>query len=297
MHTRGIIPSMLGAALVGWSALCSAEEAPAPKPPTFLPVDFESLPIGSLPPPPPDAAKPASVPKGSQVAGLTVAPAPEARAKTRSMASAIRAHKNKKRSPRKVMMLQVEAPELAALYVPSENVSEFDGDGAQRLSCDDRESVSSLRWEKLTLTPDGQAELAIQDVWFDSHSCAVAPGTASIVKLKAVAWEGTEPWLFAMRGETSLTLVMPKADDLTAGAMVGSTQTVRAGFTRVTLPLGRWGSGSIVANVRSLAFASPTDGGSGPLELTVELVQTMSEISPTLLVQTRSSPVASQDVD
>jgi hypothetical protein len=86
--------------------------------------------------------------------------------------------------------------------------------------------------------------------------------------------------------------------------MVGAPVTVRGGFTRVTLAVGRWGSASFVATLPSLELkAHPAPAPrehavrheeSVPLppavEVAVELVQTMAEKAPTLTVR-RSSVV------
>jgi hypothetical protein len=110
------------------------------------------------------------------------------------------------------------------------------------------------------------------------------------VSFKAVAWDGAKPWLFAMKDENSVTFLMPRANDFNADAMVGPATTVRGGFTRVTLPIGRWGSSSVVANLSSLELKPPpAESNDQPVEIAVELVQTMSEKSPTLLVR-RQAP-------
>jgi hypothetical protein len=169
-----------------------------------------------------------------------------------------------------------------------------------------------VRWETLTVSTDGAAKLEVRDMWFDARSCAIGSGPTTTSILRAIAWDEGKPWLFALRDEKSVTLVMPRSNDVSAEAMVGSPITVRGGFTRVTLPLGRWGSSSIVANLPTLSLDVPPqpnahqpnakkladsdDGDRQPVEVAVELVQTMSEASPTLLVRRRQpDAVASRE--
>ncbi len=95
---------------------------------------------------------------------------------------------------------------------------------------------------------------------------------------------------------------MPRSNEMAAEAMVGAPLTVRGAFTRVTLPLGRWGSGSLVASISSMTLeppkkskpgskpSHPSDGDESDqrsVEVSIELVQTMSETHPTLVVRTR----------
>jgi hypothetical protein len=110
--------------------------------------------------------------------------------------------------------------------------------------------------------------------------------------LKPVAWDHGKPLIFGMRSDTSVTFVMPRTNDANAESMVGSPVSVRGAFTRVTFPLGRWGAGSLLANVATRGFQSATGASTAaneqePLELGVELVQTMAEKYPTVLVRTR----------
>jgi hypothetical protein len=53
------------------------------------------------------------------------------------------------------------------------------------------------------------------------------------------------------------------------------------------MPLGRWGAGSVVAQLDALSGHSDDESDQRPVEVGIELVQTMSEKAPTLLVRTR----------
>ena len=88
-------------------------------------------------------------------------------------------------------------------------------------------------------------------------TCTAVEGPISRVALKAIAWDKDQPWLFAVRDESTVTFLLPRTDDVNADAMVGTAVTVRGGFTRVSLPIARWGSSSFVAHVPSLELKPP----------------------------------------
>jgi hypothetical protein len=152
-----------------------------------------------------------------------------------------------------------------------------------------------MRWEALATTAEGNATLAVRDLWFDAKTCAVGPGFEASVPLQAIAWDGGKPWLYAMRSHAGITLVMPRVSELRSDSMVGVPVSVRGDFTRITLPVGRWGSGSIVAQLESLASGDAEHRADQPVEVGIELVQTMSEKAPTLLVRTRRASVATPE--
>jgi hypothetical protein len=201
-----------------------------------------------------------------------------------------------------IVELAPAQPAISAMYVPAADGTDFEGESISRMICRRKEPLSAVRWETLQVAPDGSAKLQIQDLWFDSESCSVSSGSKTEVSFKAVAWDGAKPWLFAMKDDKSVTFLMPRANDVSADAMVGPATTVRGGFTRVTLPIGRWGSSSLVANLATLelklpttvpvastktqaAALPPTESSDQPVEVAVEIVQTMSEKAPTLLVR------------
>jgi hypothetical protein len=95
-----------------------------------------------------------------------------------------------------------------------------------------------------------------------------------------------------VRDDKAVTFLFPRTSDVSSDAMVGTPVTMRGGFTRISLPLGRWGSSSFVAHVPSLQFEPPSPAKPGsakadeePAEVAVEVVQTLSERSPTVLVR------------
>jgi len=273
-------------------------------------VDFASIPAGALPAVPAQASAPTSAPAARVTDAPRKSAAGELKVEPVSVKPSLkrstkRLHKKKKGGlPNRAVEIKPATASLGLLYTPAENVNEFDGDSPQRLSCGGRAEVAPLRWEKLTFEASGSARLEIDDLWFDPQSCSVWPGSTSVVTLKAIAWDKGVPWLFAMRSDSSVTFVMPRSNDMSAETMVGAPLTVRGGFTRVTMPIGRWGSASLLAELPSLSIDPPSKTGppskSGakapdgkdrpdprPVELGVELVQTMAEKYPTLLVRTR----------
>jgi hypothetical protein len=297
----------------------SDAEEPQPKPPQIVVVDFEGIPLGTLPEAPVEASAPETAPKG-RVTDLKVESVAE---KSSPKSSKKRLHKKKKKGapakPPRQVEIKPTLPGLGVLYVaPSENVGELETETTrsagemQRMSCDGRSKPSPLRWEKVVLSPDGSAHLQIDDLWFDPRSCALWPGSTSVTVLKPIAWENAKPWLYAVRGADSVTFVMPSSNEINAETMVGGPLTIRGAFTRVTMPLGRWGSGSMFASLPTLKLEAPSpppkrgakltsevapDSNQGPVELTVELVQTMAEKYPTLLVRTRDAVASNESID
>ncbi len=256
-------------------------------------VDVGTLPKGELPPLPAENEAPAAVPPWTQPASITVHSIGEMerrrRPSKRSISAPIKKPNAQKRTEKvKLVSIAPSAPTLDAIYAPSPEITEISGESSHRMSCSDRESIIPMRWESLSQTADGAARLDLRDIWFDGKSCAVGPGPEASVTLQAIAWEGGKPWLFAMQSRAGVTLILPKVADLSSESMIGTPIAMRGDFTRITLPLGRYGSGSIVAQVESLA--PPGESGTEPVEVGIEVVQTMSEKAPTLLVRTRRSP-------
>ena len=211
-------------------------------------VDVAALPMGALPALLADTEAPTGVPAFTQLSTVTVEVVEQAQRSQKlravhMLALAKGKTRTKKRpsTTTKIVSVSPAKHTLDALYFASADSLDQDGSSAQRMPCGDRESVTPLRWETLTMTPDGNATLEVRDLWFDAKTCAVGPGATKTVALRAVAWETGKPWLFAMRGHSGVTLVMPRTNEITSESMVGAPTSVRGDFTRVTLPVGRWG--------------------------------------------------------
>jgi hypothetical protein len=297
MHARAfavlVVATLLAEAAPSW-----AEEAPEPTLPQVVVVDFASLPIANLPPLPAESSTPTSAPK-ERFTGLKVEPAGAKPSAKRSKKRHLK--KPTKAQPARVVVVTASDPSLGIFYAPQANATEYDGDASQRMQCG-TDQVTPLRWETLAIGSDGNARLELHDVWFDARTCSARSGSTSVATLKAIASDRGRPWLFAARNDTTVTFVMPRSNETAADAMVGTPLTVRGAFTRVTLPLGRWGSGSLVASLSSMSFEPPKkskpgskpsrpndgdDAGQRSVEVSIELVQTMTETHPTLVVRTR----------
>jgi hypothetical protein len=321
--------------LVGQASPCWAQDDdPSTEPPdgetatraVIVAVDFDSIPIGALPPAPTADDAPEAAAAEEQAPGISVQkmkiPPPRKKSK-------VAAHKSKmpsglvaKTSPTELVELGLDHAESGTLYVPAPDDTDFAGESVGRLRCHREGAPSPLRWETATASGDDHAEIAFKDLWFYSETCTVRAGSAARAAFKAVAWDGARPWLYAIRDARSVTFLMPRSSDVSAEASVGAPVTVRGGFTRVSLPLGRWGSSSFVAHLSSMTLdapaapSPPSPPSKGPpnkgngvrmrerpltraepsVEVAVELVQTMSEKSPTLLVRriADDEPIASQ---
>jgi hypothetical protein len=301
-----LVPALTAGTSAADSVARADPEADAETTHVVVVVDLNTLPIGSLPALPAEGEAPIGIPAFTQPSTLKVDVVEQVQRSRKGRPPPVLglskvALRKKKRleGTTKIVSVSPATRTLDALYFVSSDSLEHDGSSEQRMPCGDRESITPLRWETLTTTPDGNAALEVRDLWFDAKTCAVGPGSTKTIPLRAVAWEDGRPWLFAMRGHTGVTLVMPRANEVTSESMVGAPVSVRGDFTRVTLPMGRWGSGTVVAELDGLSTGAKTEsaenGENRPVEVGIELVQTMSEKAPTLLVRTRRAPVASAD--
>lgn len=271
-------------------------------------VDFDAIPRGTLPPTPSGDAPPTALDSEPEAQGLSLQKVklPPRRKKPhpmkRKMASGLAA----KLLKADIVEVTPDHSELGAMYALDPQSSDFNGESVSPLTCKTDQPASPLRWETLAVEGD-VANVDVKDLWFQSMACSVTAGATARVSLAAVARDGDKPWLYAVRDDRTVTFLFPRATDVTADAAVGIPVTVRGGFTRVTLPLGRWGSTTFVAHLPSLAFESPATApvaatakhpkgqaarpkpeptpSTDPIEIAVELVQTMSEASPTILVR------------
>lgn len=293
MHAQRTLSIALVAAVLGYGALAAADPAEqAQEPPrnVIVSIDLDTIPNGTVPPPPrqEDAvASPGSTPLAK---GLLTQKVKQVQSKKRAVGL------HAKMGKLEILELSPAKPELGALYVPWQDGTDFQGESVSVYACHRQDAPNPVRWETLTVKPDGNAQLEIKDLWVEPRTCTVELAGSSQVVLKPIAWNGAKPWLFAVRDEKTVTFLFARSDDLSADAMIGTPFTVRAGFTRVTLPVGRWGSSTLTAILPSLELELPAKPDPNPksvvakpytppTEIALELVQTMSEKAPTLLVR------------
>jgi hypothetical protein len=297
--------ALLGTALALFAAPSAADDEPAAETTKVVVIDVGSLPAGEIPPPLGETDAPVGVPAWTQPASISVTAAGEMPRHRRGKPVMRVSKKSSITSSRvpaekvKLVSIAPTTPSIDALYAPSADATELDAPASQKLSCGDRQSVLPMRWESLATSSSDDARLFVHDLWFDAKTCAVGPGPEATLALKAVAWEGGRPWLYAMRSHLGVTLVLPRVSEISSESMVGAPVSIRGDFTRVTMPMGRWGSGSIVAQMDAFPGEPADDRADRPIEVGIELVQTMSETAPTLLVRTRraNAPAPQQDQD
>jgi hypothetical protein len=275
------------------------DATPEAQPPVIIGIDFDTIPRAALPamPAEADAAQASAV--GDPVHGVRIKKV-ENPFGMKKLSASVRAKLGKV----EIVEVAPSEPAIAAMYFPQADGTDFEGESLPRVNCHRDESPSNVRWETVNVGADGTAHLTIRDLRFDPHGCKLGAVATSDVAFKPIAYDGAKPWLFAVRDDKSVTFLMARSNDVTADAMVGSPVTVRGAFTRVTLPVGRWGSSSFVANLASLELKAPAvpdparrrqgkaseevgtpETSDQPIEIAVELVQTMSEPAPTLLVR------------
>jgi hypothetical protein len=279
-----------------------------PSPPIIAVIDYDSIPNGTLPRVPGETDVPQDKARQEKAAGIKVSKVKNPLGPKKILPPGVLAKMGKT----EIVELAPAQPAISAMYAPAVDGTDFEGESISRMMCRRKEPLSAVRWETLHVAPDGSAKLEIQDLWFDSESCSVSSGEKTEVSFKPVAWDGAKPWLFAIKDDKSVTFLMSRANDVSSDAMVGPATTVRGGFTRVTLPVGRWGSSSLVANLATLelkpppappvtstkkqeAVVPPTESSDQPVEIAVEIVQTMSEKAPTLLVRRETPQLALTD--
>jgi hypothetical protein len=296
---KGALPAVLiafGIALLAEQS--AADEEPPAQTTSIIVVDVAALPEGEIPAPPAETDAPTGVPAWTQPPTISVTSAGELPRRRGGKLSAGVSNKSSLAKSRvekvKLVAIAPTSPSMDALYAPSADATDLEAQASQKLSCGQRESVLPMRWESLAPTNDG-ALLSVRDLWFDAKTCAIGPGPETTLPLQAIAWEGGRPWLYAMRSHGGVTLVLPRVSEISSESMVGAPVSVRGDFTRVTMPVGRWGSGSIVAQLDSLPGEPSDDRVDRPVEVGIELVQTMSEKAPTLLVRTRRANVTALD--
>ena len=317
----GLLASLASPCWAEDSDLSNGAQDPPPNPrPVIVAIDVDSIPIGAVPPAPSVDDAPANADAEEEAPGIAVQKMknPPPRRKRRPPPSKLPSGLAAKKTPTELVELSLDHAEAGALYVPASDTTDFAGETVGGMPCRRQDQVppSPVRWETATASGD-HAEIAVKDLWFYGGTCTVRAGASTAVAFKAVAWDSGKPWLYALRDDKSVTFLMPRSTDVTAEASVGAPVTVRGGFTRVTLPLGRWGSSSFVAHISSMTLdAPPAPAPPGPrgkgqrarlqektpapadpfVEVGVELVQTMSEKTPSLLVRrvALETPVASR---
>src|SRR5262249_13841609 len=139
------------------------------------------------------------------VTGLRIETIGPTRSSKRTRKPAPNKKKRNRAAQNRTVELKPAEPVVGLLYAPVDNVNEFDGEPRHRMSCGREADAGPLRWEKLAFGADGNARLEVDDLWFDSRACSVLPASASVITLKPIAWDNGKPWLFAVRGENSVT--------------------------------------------------------------------------------------------
>jgi len=141
------------------------------------------------------------------------------------------------------------------LYTPTADSTDFDGDTPQRIVVRPEPRHRLRRplgegppWLRRRCAPRSLRSLVRR------QELPLGLGSTTSFPLKAIAWEAGKAWLYAVRSDTSVTFVLPHATETSVDTMAGAPLTARGGFTRVTLPLGPLGAGSVLAQVSSLSF-------------------------------------------
>jgi hypothetical protein len=158
-----------------------------------------------------------------------------------------------------------------------------------------------VRWETFSVRPDGGALWAIHDGWFDPAGCRVAEQRSVVVQPRALALLADQPVAFAVRTAEGLVVLYPALDSVLGDAMTGAVKLSRGPISRLLLPLAKGSSATVVSThtlPRMATWLSSAEGksagsvalGNGTLTLRIEVTQTVSEDSPTLLLQLRSNP-------
>jgi hypothetical protein len=249
-------------------------------------LDVGSLPLVTIPPPLALTERPAQLPT-ADAAGLSLIN-PNATVAGPN-ASVQRAGTNRRIEASTGLPTSIT---LASNSSPQERIA---------VACSSNNSgvASPLRWETFSLRPDGVALWAVHDGWFDPVGCRLVEQRQVVAQPRALALLADQPVAFAIRTPEGLVILYPFMDNLLGDAMTGPVKTSRGTISRVTLPLARGASATVVSThnlARTASWLAAAEGkasggvslGQGTLTLRIEVTQTVSEDSPTLLLNLRS---------
>jgi hypothetical protein len=253
-------------------------------------LDVGSLPLVVIPPPIPLSARPAQLP-AEDAAGITLV---NPHATTANPGGQVLRANGEKSSQRVIEK---------SLSLPTSITARDATSGQEKIAvnCHSTGTVLALRWETFSIRPDGGALWAIHDGWFDPVACRIAEQRQLVVQPRALALLSDQPVAFAVRTAEGLVILYPTLEGVLADAMTGPVKPVHGPISRVLLPLARGASATVVSGhnlQRTAAWLSNAEGkgvgsvslGNGVLNLRVEVTQTVSEDSPTLLLNLRAGP-------
>jgi hypothetical protein len=184
----------------------------------------------------------------------------------------------------------------------SNNENSFDHASVLCAATGSTSVVQPLRWETFSIGPTGGALWAIHDGWFDPNDCRLAEARVLVIQPRVLALLGGQPVVFAVRTTEGLVLLYPAVDSVLGDAMAGAVHLGQGPITRLILPLAKGSSATVISThtlSRMATWLAAAEGktagdvglGNGSLTLRIEVTQTVSEESPTLLLQLRSEPL------
>ena len=171
------LSTALAGALLGHASLATADGqvmVPASPPPVIAAVDVNTIPRGSFPRVLNEADAPTLPAKEDPAAGLKIEKLKRPLGKLKRPLARLRS----KRVMGNMAELAPSDPEIGALYIPWQDGADFQGESVA-FACYQNGPLSPLRWETLTVDPDGSARLDIKDLWLDTARCtATRPPSA-----------------------------------------------------------------------------------------------------------------------
>ncbi|MCU0659277.1 MAG: hypothetical protein MUF64_29660, partial [Polyangiaceae bacterium] len=156
----------------------------------------------------------------------------------------------------------------------------------------------ALRWERLQLAGN-QISLDINDGWFDGRDCKIYQEKKTSIPLKPALIHDGLPVMFASRSDSSLVLHFPPAARVVSD-VDGATVTPTSGGSLWTLvvPLRKGKAASVLAEMdlrtvdlwsqalQGRAVAKAASSSPRPLQIGIEVLQTVKDKEPTILVRT-----------
>lgn len=142
----------------------------------------------------------------------------------------------------------------------------------------------------------GELTLDIDDGWFDPSNCSLSIERRTTLHPVVVQADHGLPLAFALRSDAALTLFFTPSTNVAADAS-GELGQGNGALRRVTVPLERGGSASVLASVSAVRLAEwrlramgqevPQRGSSGDVALTLGLdaVQTVRDAAPSITVR------------
>lgn len=159
------------------------------------------------------------------------------------------------------------------------------------IDCDPQRPRTPIRWETLAIRADGGADWTVSDGYVDPARCEVKQVSRRQLDVPALAGLGVPA--HAARVPGGVVVFTPRTEQATGDTTAGAIGVVRGPVSRVFVPTRQGESATVLLEVELgrldawLRGAGAAELRERPLRLTlrIDVSQTVSEPTPTLLVR------------